>query len=1200
MADSILLKDSSGEVVSPMNLLDQSTDLTLGAEKKPIPKIDPTKDYVQNVEGMSFMDLKDDSQFQTDLLYFFNGNRYNYSKDELVELGPEGLAEKFVEHMRFQDTNEATAIKDLYYAKDNRNNSTQELAAFGRLMSAWDGSEDAGTSLGTAVGDYAAGILSAPSTWTSLVALPFTLGAGTVASQLAKQTAKKGVQLQLRKVLSSVIAKKTAAEVLKKNVTATTLKGVAAGAVVEGALGYGQIETQEATRDQVIENYVGKSAGDKALAVGFQSAFGGTLAGFGSWMNVKQANKAIDTLLGQQEIIDSRQTAGAINAVTALKSKLKNPQADKRMQDVLTRIVKMTNMLEKKAIPTDGKALDPTRVAEGNKILTEIFAKEPKTNIIGGLSGKTIQGITAAASDIVDKLDISPDERISSAIARALSKPSSDPTSITTGEMTDILNKYAITREEFSNVFLAELSEAGRTLGQAAQVSKAFKKSEKLEAQKLLNDITVMGKVGVSTIDDILAQQTVDAASKSNVGTMLYKGLQEVDAARIAFMTSQLATTARNVGFSVARLGVDFSDQVFKTILSAGTVSIGKLIGKETVPYTPARNTFSMLRGMTTDKNMALVSRVMLEADMPAVYKKLFRDTTRVEVATGADNWLAKTSRAVNIANSATDHVFKQAAFYASIDRQLAELADPRLGYNFKEFAESGRTFLDLDAILGDGKGSALLDRAGRDALDFTFQKGYENSDTIFGQGANFVINLNRKLPFFVSGLGGMPFPRYVANHMEFIHDYMPIIGTAKGLAEGTAKLVYDPKFLFSKDKGQMERWSKQLTGASMLLGAYHLRASQGGETGFSDFKYSENGDVSKMAPILGAFNGHMLVADAIYRYNNDLPLPSGGKLLSDSLEVLTGMNTLGFNTGLVEALYASFQKGEYTDVAKRKLADVISTGTYPLAVAKDFLGQYDPEKSYTWYNPDVQGDGNIFTELQTWGEFKSRVSKNIPQYDWLNHARNLNSADSLPRYSPFNSRPIGTVNPAMKQIIGIDVRKQSSIQKEIARLNLREWDLYRNSTVPNPTTRYVIEKRLSSSLNESWLRHRDTPLSNYEGKTYDELATNQQQAEFTRFIKKEIQEVAKSTDEDWKTYSAAAPKSAAGYIRNMFMIQGKQDIDGEPRYDVAAQLVPGGEFNTAEEYLSESISLTDEIKRRQFLMLLADREEDKVEGNKN
>ena len=67
-----------------------------------------------------------------------------------------------------------------------------------------------------------------------------------------------------------------------------------------------------------------------------------------------------------------------------------------------------------------------------------------------------------------------------------------------------------------------------------------------------------------------------------------------------------------------------------------------------------------------------------------------------------------------------------------------------------------------------------------------------------------------------------------------------------------------------------------------------------------------------------------------------------------------------------------------------------------------------------------------------------------------------------------------------------------------------------------------------------------------------------------------------------------------------MFMIQGKQDIDGEPRYDVAAQLVPGGEFNTAEEYLSESISLTDEIKRRQFLMLLADREEDKVEGNKN
>ena len=1195
MADNVILTDSSG-FRSPINLIDQETNLSAGAAKPVLPKLDPDLDYVQDVEGKSFMDLKENIEFQKDLVRFFNGGRYKYTKKEIKERGAEGLAEEFVEHMRFQDMNEATQIKDLFYARDSRNNTPDELAAFGRLISAWDGSEKGGTGTLTAAGDYAAGILSAPSTWASLIAIPTTLGAGAVAGQLAKQTAKKGMQLKLRQVLADLVAKKTTAQILKKGVTSTTLKGVGAGMAVEGALGYGQIETQEAIREEVVDEYRGMSPGQKALATGLQATFGGVTAGFGSWLNVRSANSAIDTLFEQQQQIEQQASAGAKNALATLRSKVGNPRTEKNLKNTLGRLVKMTDALEKRVARKAGqKAPLPAQgVAEGQKILNEIFAEKPNTNIIGGLSSQTLQGITAATIEIVEKLEIGPNERISTAVAKAISKPEGSPGAVSTKEITDILDSYAITREEFSNVYLAELSEAGTTLGQAGMISRAFDQAKlprfrsdtNKDVEALLSDITTLGKAGISTVDDLLARQEVDLASKSNFGMKLYKGIQELDAVRIGFMTSQLATTARNVGFSVARLGVDASDQVFRSILTGTARAFGS-----DIPHTPARNTFTMLRGMSYDKDMALVARTMLEQDLPAVYKKLFRDTSRVEVATGSQTFLARASTFVNTLNSATDHVFKQAAFYASLDRQLAEA-----GSSFADFAKSGKTMLEIDPD--------ILERAGRDALDFTFQKGYEGSDTIFGMGANSIINLNRKLPFVVSGAAGLPFPRYVANHMEFMFDYVPLLGGAKGISEKLAQKYYGPDFAFSKDKGQLERWSKQMTGTLMFTGAYYARATQEGETDFSDFKFSEDGDVAKMGPILGAMGGHALAADLLYRYVEDLPLPTDKMWLSNALEVTAGMGSLGFNTGVVKSFKDSLEQGSFTEGSKRKMADILATFTYPAAPAKDFLAQGDPEKSYTRYNPDLQTDANMIIELGKWGEFNSRVSKFIPQFDWINHAKSVNSATSLPRYSPFNPRPIGTINPAMKQIVGIDVRAQSEIQEELSMLGLKEYDLYKNSTVQNPVIRYVVEQKASQTLGKEFARWRQEPKEFLNGNTYDSLSASNADVKrevFSEFVKNTIRGITDETTDRWNEYKDIAPTSAAGYIRNMYMIQGKTPILGRPRFDMAAQAIPNSNYQSSEEYLSKSTSLLDELNRRQMLMYYADIAEDQAkEASKN
>ena len=1182
-----------GKPVSPQNLMSQevefgapksASELYREQEELRVSKyaFPATAAYIQKVQGGSFLDLKDDEDFQEDLKTYFKGNRYGLGDSEIEELGPENLTEKFIEHMRFQASNEATALMDLRYVKDTRNNTIEELTAFGMLMSAWDTSETAGDGFWNGAGDYAESIASSPSTLASLALIPFTFGTSAAASLsglAAKISGTTGTQLSVRQAISQQLANGLTSSIIKKSVPIAVTKAATGGMALEGTIGYGMVESEEQTRLRTDDDYVPKTPQQKAAIVALNASVGTVLSGFGGWINVKSNNKALDTLFDQQALINQRRTVGATNAIASLTQKVKAPGQVAQLNAVLDRIVSMTDQLEIKLNPnTQVKdRLDPVRVAEGLKLRNEILTEQPNGPIISGLPMHTIQGIMAAAYDLTIKLDIGPNERVTTAIADGIQSGR-----IETKEFIDILDEYAITRGEFANIFMSELSDAGRTLGSAGRFSKLTNSAENVSAEALLGNITTLGRVGISTIDDIAARQALDEAAEFNLGKATLNYLKDLDAARIGFMTSQLATTARNTGFSTARLGVDFVDQIFKTALTGTARAFGS-----DIPYTPARNTFSMLRGMSWNKDMAITAKIMLEEDMPATYKKLFRDAALVEVETGSDSLIARATRFVNIGNTATDHIFKQAAFYASVDRQLAELADPRLGNNFQDFAKKGLSFLDLDNVLGAGKGTELLDRAVRDSLDFTFQKGYENSDTMFGQGASAVISLNRKIPFTVSTV--MPFPRYVANHSEFIFDYMPLLGGSKGIAEGVGKALYkDGAYAFSKDKGQVERWSKQLTGAMMLTGAYYARASQGGETEFTDFKYHENGNVAKAGPILGAANAHMLVADLLYRYNNDLPIPSGKKIVRDSLEVIAGMGSLGFETSLVRSIRQSFDDGGISNVLKNKLAEMSSVFSYPMTLYRDTLGQLDPERSYTSYKPDMMlEDGNMLVDLQKYGEFQNRALKNMPDFKWTQHAQSLNDATTLFRYSIFNERPIGAINPLMKQITGIETRSQSDIQKELARLGLLEFDLYKSTQIKNPVIRYAAEFRLSKSLGKTFDIWRSKRQYN-NNLSYDDLDAVEQRATLESFVRGQVTAVKDDTKARWDGYATAAPRSAAGYIRNMYQIEGKTAIRGKYRYDVAVkELSP--DFDTADEYLASATSVTDQLRKRQRLMERAD-----------
>ena len=78
-------------------------------------------------------------------------------------MSAENVYENYMEHFRFQNVNEVTAVNDLLYAQNADEESKERFA---RLMDTYDKMD---SDLGfAAAGDYVAGVLSAPSTYAGI------------------------------------------------------------------------------------------------------------------------------------------------------------------------------------------------------------------------------------------------------------------------------------------------------------------------------------------------------------------------------------------------------------------------------------------------------------------------------------------------------------------------------------------------------------------------------------------------------------------------------------------------------------------------------------------------------------------------------------------------------------------------------------------------------------------------------------------------------------------------------------------------------------------------------------------------------------------------------------------------------------------------------------------------------------------------
>lgn len=511
-----------------------------------------------------------------------------FAKEHLGEddLSGQEAIDEFISHFRDFNVNELTAGGDFNYVSGLKVDAEKgasyspkakrKLDDYRTLYTAFNAMPDFYESDGApdALGDYASGIFTAPSTYVGLLLPGFGKGAGMAASMAAKT----GVSRVLSKLAAAPIR---------------TTMAVEGGAGILQDVAAQNVEQEIDVRDEY-------SLGRTAAVGTISAALPGGLA-------LNAAKKAAVTAAeaGTPDII-----AKAVAAQTA-----KNVEAGKKAAETLKKNKALGDKVRKGL-----DALDPEKVAAG----TEKKAGIADEAGIGGDFSLAIipEKRDAVIASIVEfankaKIKMEPKERVSAFLARAASSMEADKLSKTAE---DIMNKYNLTQDDFSNVLLADFSEAGKTLQTASQLRKILSAANE--------PIFAIDKEA----RDIL-EKTVKSAEDGNGRNALESvqdGVRSLDQLRLALMTSQAATTYRNTAGGGIRLGVDFATKVLDRSIATGFKALGRKGAVGFTDYVPNNDTFSMLAAFSNRKRTNAVIE-LFKANYPKQSGRLFRELADIE-----------------------------------------------------------------------------------------------------------------------------------------------------------------------------------------------------------------------------------------------------------------------------------------------------------------------------------------------------------------------------------------------------------------------------------------------------------------------------------------------------------------------------------------------------------------------------------------
>tara|TARA_E500000318_G_C3567180_1_gene216194 strand:- start:341 stop:4219 length:3879 start_codon:yes stop_codon:yes gene_type:complete len=1075
--------------------------------------VQPVKEITQDTAKRDYEEIRTDPKIREAALRFSKDklNLDNVDEDEAIT--------RFIRHFRSFNVNELTAGLDWNYISavssdsedmslpiEERQKAQQKLQDYALLYQTFpqlpDFYEEGGAE--GAFGDYFRGIMSAPSTLFGIFLPGIGKGAGIASTQAAKAAVNKTIFSAIRKGIAKETLKKNKGSIFTNTYKALGNRPILTSSIIEGAGGGLQnvamqkVEQEIGLRDS--ENidkaelalFTGIGAGtNAALGVATTKLFAGKAVGkFGQAGNVTKYNKILTD--ADKKIIQ--------------KNKVANEKAE---------IVLRGNKVLTKKIKNSLKPLDPESV-EGGKTVRDIEAEKlglktpTKTKndkslldetvpaYVLSIDPKRVDRIYAAGVEILLKSSnptLKKGERITEGISRTIRELNDKEPEKALGNklLKEIMDEYDLTGNDFSNLFMAVVSDSARVLQSASQAKKLLFSIEGAsnniftqgrEAKDALLKIELAAKNIAdkdyrSTIDKLDTKKLLkllDAQSKKS----FFDRIQDVDKLRLAFMTSQPATTFRNTISGYSRIGFDVATKVADRSLVSAVKFFGGAKGKAGLMEGPNDDALAVIMGLAnTHETNAIDS--MFKLGYSNLTSKLYRELQDIESAAGknASGKLRNQSiigKELNALNTISDNFFKRVAFIGNIKRKLNEnyarraayadtfdlTKDTQLSKFKKEFGVSTikdakaklKDNFNMNNILARGKfnetfnskeGTNVLTEAFEEALYFTYQK------TPNSAAAKALINSVHKLPFLATSF--VPFPRFIANALRFTYEYSPAY-----IVQGAYRSFIKP------GSENYEEIAKSLVGVGVLAGAIAIREQQGTGTNWYEYKLP-SGDTIDMRPFFPAAP-YLFAADMIVRSGLTNPIRkqiatlTGQKFVErpadpimkdrgailDIAQALTGTQfRAGLGLYILDDAFNDATKGRLDGVMKifgNGVGNIANTFTIPLTFPQDIYNTFLAEDEYRQVRETKSSD--LLSLIVT--RSLSRVPGNL--YFEKKFSDLLGTRPSEPKKSAFTGETIRRKAPFSRQVFGATLTAPKNyLESEMIRLRLNPSGIIKSRT---------------------------------------------------------------------------------------------------------------------------------------------------------
>ena len=981
-----------------------------------------------------------------DVDFIYDAKQFLYDREDYQSDNAEDIYDRYLEHFRYQNVNEVSAVRDMYLAQEYQQQGDDEgLSRMGRLMSTFENQDTDFTS--ETVTDYLGGVFTAPSTYASM----FSFGAGKAGALAAQQGIKFGIKEIIKngakasggKMTKKALQKGT--EKMGKLATAKQAfigggyKTAIGGATVDALGGAGTVAAQEQTRVLTDEDKDEVDLGTVALGGVISGLPGGVIGG------VTGSRKAFTSNIAGQ--FTAKEVKKRSNAISHVYKTISSKKFGKG-KDFKSKVAQAYSTILKKSLD---ETLGSFNMNVGKRL--KIDQAVEKGTLLS-LDEKVVRNIGSAASEVTDmiparevlkdgkltrvakgsKEDL--EERITSRIARGISSGI-----ISTDSFMGVLKAHNLSATEFGALYAAEMSQAGRTLQTASVLSRA-------ERKKLFEELTDLDKA-IVTLGDTTEAARNAVTQRTDRGLVLNKAgdfFRALNKTRIGLMTIQAATTVRNTTNGYMRNYVYALDNLgagaFNYVKGKSRLTIGssdkelmkdaEFAVKEGVAQLRAGGQSLLLKDMVFGLqgiDTAILTKVFRDPKLgnSDIAKQLFRELGDIGTSVGDDSGnMLKTARFLNKFNTLSDNVFKSAIFSREIDKLIkTDAADvfAKKGINGLSDLVSSGNFRMMD--------DKALSGAMEKALDFTYQTGkFRGKQGVFNSAADTFIQAS------TSQLGSafVPFPRYIVNQLRFVYEHAPIFG------------MLDIGGVLNKSS-TAERFGKQMTGMAMIGAFFGMRENLGDEnTGAYEYKNPFGHGTFDARASLGPFMAYAFVADALYqigRPNGELEKAFGYRLHDNDrvtgniktrefVEALSGgLSRAGTGLQFVDEIVklatedTATESGKFQQGLAKFVGNYFSTYTVGAGMIKDAVQMVDPDTRMLTDNTDV--------------EFLPYMLKQATRsFPMEAHSDGEGFLERPPQTTPYKSTGIRNTMPMFRQITGLTpMEEKNDVQRELDRFRL-------------------------------------------------------------------------------------------------------------------------------------------------------------------